>query len=170
MKVCLDNHILIWGVRGEFSEGQADMVPRTQALLEDLENSRAIIYIPAPVITEYLLGVDPERHPETLEKLSRRFSIANQDVVSAQRAAELWLKRNGGRRQLSAELREAANGASRQVLKVDCQIVGIALAKRADVIYTHDPGIKAFADGMIRVSEVPIPQTNLQLRLPSIEP
>lgn len=164
MRVCLDNHILIWGVRGEFSEGQHDMVPRAQALLEELENQRATIIVPAPVITEYLLGVDPERHPDTIEKLSRRFSIAPYDTAAALRSTDLWLRRNGGRT-LSSELKALANGASRQVLKIDCQIVGIALAKRADVIYSHDPGIRSFAEGVVKVSDVPIYDGYVQTRL-----
>ncbi len=33
-RVCLDNHILIWGIRGISTPGQEGMVGRTQALFD----------------------------------------------------------------------------------------------------------------------------------------
>lgn len=154
MIVCLDNHILIWGVRGEFSLGQDDMVPRTKALLADLQDRRATVIVPAPVASEYLLGVHMERHAETMATLGKYFMVAPFDAVAAPVSSQIWLERNGGRT-LSPELQASAGGASRQVLNVDCQVVGIAIVRHANVIYTHDPGIRAMAGDRIKVEQVP---------------
>lgn len=51
-KVCLDNHILIWGVRGVATPGQEDHVERARQLCEDLDQSDSRVMIPSVVVAE----------------------------------------------------------------------------------------------------------------------
>ena len=40
-RVCLDNHIMIWGIRGYSTQGQEGMVSRAQELLSELVTSQS---------------------------------------------------------------------------------------------------------------------------------
>lgn len=162
MIVCLDPHVLVWGVRCYADEGQEEMVPRAQKLLEQLEKEKATIIVPAPVVAEYLLGVPPERQPEVHEALAKRFAIAPFDAAAAALFAEIWYRRNGGR-SVSEEMRFGLDCTSKHVLKVDCQIVAIARSRKANVIYSHDEGVRKFAGNEIEVRAIPPLTKNQQL-------
>ena len=60
--VCVDNHILIWGIREYAEPGQAEMIPRTKAFFEDCKKSSIKIMVPALVLAELLTAVDPRMH------------------------------------------------------------------------------------------------------------
>lgn len=51
-RVCLDNNILIWGVRRRATGGQEGHIPRAVALFEELDESGARIIVPTPVLSE----------------------------------------------------------------------------------------------------------------------
>ncbi|MGI9952323.1 PIN domain-containing protein [Moorellaceae bacterium AZ2] len=153
MIVCLDTHILIWGIRGEAKAGQEFQIVRTKSLLKKLEEERHRIIIPSPVLAEFLLGVPYDRYAAIMSVLNK-FIIAPFDAKAAFEFARLWKNKNKGR-SLAEEVRLALNGRGREAIKVDCQIVSIALSRGVDVIYSHDEGVKHFAEGEIRVLEVP---------------
>jgi hypothetical protein len=52
-RVCLDNHILIWGVRGVSTPGQEQEIERAKQLFEDLDQSDARVMIPSVVVAEF---------------------------------------------------------------------------------------------------------------------
>ena len=79
--VCLDNNILIWGIRGISTPGQEGMISRTQALFEDLDASDAHIMVPAVVVSEFLTGVPKAQHQSLLEVLNRRFELPPFDIL-----------------------------------------------------------------------------------------
>lgn len=66
-RVCLDNHILIWGVRGYATPGQEDRVERARDLFVELDESDAQVIVPAVVVAEFLAGVPRARHQDLLE-------------------------------------------------------------------------------------------------------
>lgn len=45
-RVCLDNNILIRGIRGQATPGQEGMINRAQALSDDLDEMEADILVP----------------------------------------------------------------------------------------------------------------------------
>ena len=154
-RVCLDNHILIWGIRGVSTPGQEGMISRTQALFEDLDESDADVMVPAVVVSEFLAGVPKPQHPGLLEVLNRRFQLPPFDVRTAAVAAELWrdaAERNPHLRDL---VREAFPGTEKAKIKADMMILATALVRKADVLYTHDGPLRAIADGLIEARNLP---------------
>ena len=89
-RACLDNHILIWGIRGVAEVGQEIMIRRAKALFEELEDQEADILVPAVVVSEFLAGVPKSQHAELLKALNRRFQLPPFDVRAAAVAAGLW--------------------------------------------------------------------------------
>ena len=146
--------ILVWGVRGEASPGDADKVERAKRFLTYLDQATEKVLVPAICAAEYLTGVPRERQPEALEELSRRFRIAPFDIKVAAIAADLWQEKNGGRR-LSDHLRASYGNASRAKIKADCYVVAAALAHGATIIYSDDPDVARWGDGRIKVYPLP---------------
>lgn len=164
MIVCLDTHILIWALR-DIPPGEEDESGlRAQALLALLEKDKHTVLIPSPVLSEFLLGVEEERQPEIAQEITRRFEVVPFDAAAAVATASLWVRKNGGR-SLSSTVGASVGNTPRQAIKVDFQILGIAISRRAEVIYSHDRGLKALARGeSVRVEEMP-PLSALRLQI-----
>jgi predicted nucleic acid-binding protein len=139
---------MIWGVRGISARGDERMIARTQRSIEFLNDSKFTIMIPAPVVAEYLVGAD-ETEMHELEILKRGFEFPEFNVRAAALAAEL--QRGGLLDSIHDEF-----GMSKQSIKVDAFIIGIAVIFDAEKIITHD--IREFtklARGRIAIEEVP---------------
>jgi predicted nucleic acid-binding protein len=157
-RACLDNHILIWGVRGVATQGQEEMINRAQALFEDLDADDTDIMVPAVVVAEFLAGVPKPQHVGLLDVLNRRFQVVPFDVRTAAIAAELWRDAAESNPHLRDQIREAFPGTERAKIKADLMILASALARGADVLYTHDGPLKTAADGRIEVRNLPPPR------------
>lgn len=164
-RVCLDNNILIWGVRGVATSGQEEMIQRAQAFFEDLDASDADILIPTVVVAEFLAGVPKQQHLGLLDVLHRRFQVVPFDVRTAAIAAELWRDAAERNPHLKDQIRDAFPGIERAKIKADLMILATALARGADVLYTHDGPLKMAAGGRIEVRELPPPRPR-QVDLP----
>jgi len=154
MIACFDTCVLIWGIQGKASPEFSPKVGQTRALLNQLEQSKAKIIVPAPVAFELLLDVHPERHGVVLQTLNQRFRVVTYDTAAAAKNAEIWLKRigrNGG----VSEFRSQWPTVTKAELRFDCQIVAIAALCGADVLYSEDPHVIAFAEGIVNVQPVP---------------
>lgn len=165
-RVCLDNHILIWGIRGISTPGQEDMISRTQALFEDLDGSDGDVMVPSVVVTEFLAGVPKPQHTGLLEVLNRRFQLPPFDVRTAAVAAGLWREAAERNPHLRELVREAFPGTEKAKIKADMMILATALVRNADVLYTHDGALRKIAEGLIKVRDLPPPrpkQTDLPL-------
>lgn len=154
-RACLDNHILIWGVRGVSTPGQEGMINRAQSLFEDLDAADADIIVPAVVVAEFLAGVPVPQHIGLLDVLNRRFQVVPFDVRTASIVAELWRDAAERNPHLRDQIREAFPGTERAKIKADLMILASALARGADVLYTHDGPLKVAAAGRIEVRELP---------------
>lgn len=157
-RVCLDNNILIWGIRGVSTPGQAGMISRTQALFQDLDESDADIIVPAVVVSEFLAGVPKPQHPGLLEVLNRRFQLPPFDVRTAAVAAGLWRDAAERNPHLREVVREAFPGTEKAKIKADIMILATALVRNADVLYTHDGPLRTIADNLIEVRDLPSPR------------
>lgn len=155
MRVCLDNHILIWGIRAAATRGQESMIVRAKALIEDLDRNDAEILVPAVVIAEFLAGAPKEQHAELLNVLHRRFQLPPFDVRAAAVAAGLWrdfAERNSAWRE---QIRTEFPGIQNVKIKADVQILATALARGAETLYTQDGPLTTLATGLIQVRELP---------------
>lgn len=155
MLVCIDNHILVWGIRREATPGQEKMIKRTGLLLEYLEENDALIIIPSVVVGEFMVRVPPDKHKKVLAVLEKRFQIAPYDTAAALIAAQLWIEKNKGSSRVSDDLREGLKDPSRIKLKDDCKIIATAIKCKADCIYSEDDGVQKFGQGKIEVRDVP---------------
>jgi len=147
--IYLDTHIIIWGVKNESSPGQEVMIQRTNELLASLDSK--LVAIPAVVVGELLLCLPIAAHPEFLDKISKNFVIHPYDAAAARRAAEVWITaKNAGAVKAIQD-----DGKSRETIKADCQIIGIALSRNGTCIYSHDDDIRRLAGSLIQVRLVP---------------
>jgi predicted nucleic acid-binding protein len=143
--VCLDTHILIWGVLGEATTSQKDMVDRAQRFLRSLDKESARVLVPPTVVAELVWKVPEAKHPGVLRVLQQRFLLASLDPAGACLSAAI-AQRNGG---------AVKSATGRETIRADCQIVAVALAYRVTRLYSNDPDIKRLAEGFVQVEEMP---------------
>lgn len=146
--ICLDNHVLIWGIKGQCTEGQEDMIPLAKKFIESMDKDICAL-IPAVVVAEYLMPIPLESHAEVINTLNRDFAIAPFDTLCASKFSLIW---NANKSEAGELLK---NGATRNELKVDSLIVATAVARKAECIYSYDKWIRTIAKGFIEVREIP---------------
>ncbi len=145
MIVCLDTHILIWGIKREASPGQEPEIERAARFLQWLENKRHTVLIPSPVLGEFLMRVPPQAHSNVLSLFHAHFIVPPYDALCASQFARIWQHKNGLK---SGEL-------SRREIKVDSMIVAVAIVQQAEAIYSNDDGLRKVAQGLIDVRPMP---------------
>ena len=93
------------------------------------------IALPMPVISEFIAGDNNEARSLSLLKPNSKFKNLDFDAKAALSAAKVYRDyRNLPKNRKSQD--------SRQKVKVDIQIIGIALANNATAIISHDHGLK----------------------------
>ena len=156
--ICVNNHLLIWGVRNEATKGQEDMVAKAVRYINFLDEQKDDILVPSVVLAEFLAGVPDERSAAVLAVMEKRFKIAPFDTPAAVIAARIWRKMKLENPALLDELKQA--GDSRTKIKADIQIIATAVARKAAQIISHDAGLQKLAIGLI--DAVPIPDIPTQ--------
>ncbi len=146
--VTFDTPLLIYGIQQKASSENADLVTRTKELIRRLGDKRAKIMVPAPALTEFLVGLPPPlRSPKILTDL---FAVGSFDAQCAQIAAEL--QANVDRMK---QIRQQYQ-IPKQCLKVDTMIIATAIAYNSGMIYTNDLGhFKDIAQNRIVIKEIP---------------
>ena len=94
------------------------------------------IALPMPAISEFIAGDDNEARSLSLLKPNSKFKNLDFDAKAALSAAKVY---RDYRKSLP---RHNQNQRPDQKVKVDIQIIGIALANNASALITHDKGIK----------------------------
>ncbi len=151
--VCLDTHILIWAIKEQSSPGQEHMIPRAKKFLGYLETEKSIVLVPAIVVAELLMRVPSELHAMVTNLLDKSFVIPPFDLQSSTHFARTWQEnQNQG---IIKELQEKFQ-AKREEIKADCMIIATALSRGAECIYSYDDKLRIFANGHIKVEEIPI--------------
>lgn len=165
--VCLDNHVLIWGIKEQPTDGQEEMVSRTKAFIESLNNDETIVLIPSVVIAEFLMPVPSEFHAMVINLFNKNFIIAPFDALAASKFSLIW-----NAYKPPDEAKELIdNQATRAELKADSMIVATAIARKADYIVSHDTWLKTIAKNFIEVKEIPfIPEQAKQFPRGKDEP
>jgi predicted nucleic acid-binding protein len=154
--VCLDTHVLIWGIGEYGTKGQEPMIDRTKRFIKYLDNQKSQILLPSVIVAEFLMSAPPEQHPTITNLLERTFMVAPFDTQAAAMYSRIWQDKKG--KGIVKQIQ--SGGSTREVIKVDCMLVSIAVVRGASIIYSHDQkGVAKIAEGYIDVSEVPdIPQ------------
>ena len=104
--------------------------------------------IPAPALMEYLVGLDAEEAIRQLSSLQRYFLITAFDVPAAVLAADL-------ERGKTRSLVRANKDLDKNKVRIDAQIVAVAIVNGAEKIISHDPHFRELAAGRIDVEEIP---------------
>ena len=149
--VCFDNHILIWGIKEEASSGQEEMIPKAKRFIKQLDEEGSKVLIPANVIAEFLMLIPHNEHGKVIGQFDKHFIVAPFDTAAASCFAKIWRERNddGTVEKLKQE------GATKNKITFDCQIVAIAVTHGASCIYSYDEHIQKFAEGYLDVKEIP---------------
>jgi len=155
--VCLDTHVIIWGIKEEATPGQEEMVQRAKNYIRHQDEQNVDLMVPAPVVAEAMIRGDVDQLRTIRTIIERSFFIAAFDSPAAFLAAELERGRS------AAKLLEEGR-APRSHIRIDAQIAAIAIVQKAEVIVSHDPHMCTIAQNRIPVIELPdIPeQGNLQ--------
>lgn len=158
MLVFVDTQILVWGIRKHATRGQEDELKKAESFFDNAKSNNLIIGIAAPTLSEYLMGTPVEKHTEAFHYFNTHFRIFPFDTLAALKGAQLWEEhyKNLSLRQIIKD-----TGYQRQVLKVDHQIVSIAVSNKADCIYSHDQGLKKFGSRFIPIKELEPVQLSL---------
>jgi predicted nucleic acid-binding protein len=138
------------------------MIPRAIQLLEYLDETQARVLVPTPVVAEFLVGAEERDHSTILQVLQTRFIVAPFDVLAALATARA--RRKNRQTGLEDAVRDEFRGARPQI-PVDHMIIGIALANRAERLYTNDAKLRRFAEPHLTVREIP-PLREKQMPLP----
>jgi predicted nucleic acid-binding protein len=149
--VCLDTHVLIWGIQGKCSPGQELMVHRSKALIDRLDKGNKQMFVPTVVVGEFLAKIPIGEHQSVMGVVQKRFMVVQYDLLAAMWYARIWNMAPS-----TSDLDDLKKaGKSRQELKADRMIVATAKASGAECIYSHDPGVATFGRGIIEVLPIP---------------
>ena len=171
--IAFDTQILIWGVQGVAKPGQRGMIARTEAYLDLLGKRKSEkVIVPLPAAMEYVCGFPIEEQQKQWPVLSKRFALVPFDL----RAAEIE-RRRVERDRAASSPKKSKSGATvkvdfaeltRQQIKVDVQILAIAIAAGATEIVTHDiDHFSSFARGYpIEVRDIPLATVQPPLPFP----
>lgn len=154
MLVAFDSSFLITLFDSRYGEAGA-LDPRLTHLIATLEREKATIVIPAPALSEVLIGAG-DAAPRYLNaiNISARFRVA----PFAERAAV----------EAAAAHREAIKAGDKkegqrfwQKVKYDRQIVSIAIVEGASILYSNDDDIRRLAASssleVVRMDDLPEP-------------
>ncbi len=146
--VCLDTHVIIWGIKEEATQGQEKMVQRAKSYIRHQEEQGVDLMVPAPVVAEAMIKGDVDQLQAIRTIIERSFFIAAFDSPAAFIAAELERGRS------VARLREEGR-VPRNHIRIDAHIAAIAIVQKAEVIISHDPHMRTIAQDRIQVIELP---------------
>jgi hypothetical protein len=91
--------------------------------------------------------IPQEEHSKITRKIQSSFIIPPYDDAAAAIFAQIWqTNKNNG---LPAE------ATTREKMKTDSMIVAIAVANKAKIMYSEDPGLCKFAKGFIETRDIP---------------
>ena len=150
--VCIDTHIVIWGIKKQATKGQENMISRAESFLNWLDENKKKIIIPVPVISELLVPVPNEAHEKFLQTIHSKFRVVPFDEVAAVRMAQIF---NSKTDEPELKAYRDENQIPREKMKIDFQIASIAIVRGAECIYSHDPHLMKFVGDIIPVKEMP---------------
>ena len=149
--VCIDTHILVWGVRGVAEPGQEVMVERAEHFFGKCQEDGVKVLLPALVLAELVAGTPPEVATALARTMQQRFMIAPFDARAAEEFGHMW--RRWKENHPDGNVREGES--TRQKFRIDHMILATAITRGAWCIYSHDPDLRRLSDKRIEVLELP---------------
>ncbi len=91
--VCIDSHIVIWGIKNQSEPSQDAMRERAKIFLEQLDQNKIQVLIPTIVIAETLIKELEQKHPVFMKVFSENFIIGDFNMGVAEVYARIMRKR-----------------------------------------------------------------------------
>ncbi|WP_097084071.1 MULTISPECIES: type II toxin-antitoxin system VapC family toxin [unclassified Pseudomonas] len=143
MKIVIDTNVLVQIMQNESStdlhhpetgEVVDRLFERAAALVEHVDTVGGLVVLPAPVLSEYLFGVARQSFQSHIDVINsvKSIEVAPFDQLAAIECAMLVS---------DAEQKEMDPDATKAKLRVDRQILAIAVAAGVSEIWTHDKGL-----------------------------
>jgi hypothetical protein len=138
---------------------------RVLGLIQDLEDAREQVVVPAPALSELLVtdGADVQDILTTLHGSSFIRIESFDERAAVELAMRLRDARKGGDQREGLPI-------TKNAMKFDRQIVAISLVSGASVLYSDDDGVAKFAMGcglaVKRVADLPVPASQQTLPFP----
>ncbi|MCC6676669.1 MAG: PIN domain-containing protein [Phycisphaerales bacterium] len=142
----LDTNALIWGLKGEHTAGQQDMLKRARFALAEIEADKLQIIIPTIALAELAVTMTEKKAAEFIAEAEERFVIAPFDSRSAEVATRLW--------RTHSNVAEHDRIPRRQ-LKVDVLIIASAFCAGTRRFYTHDKNCRKLAATLMDARDLP---------------
>ena len=149
--VCLDNNILSYALKRESTKADENFILRADQLMESLKNERVVLVLPAPVVAEFFVRVEPQYVEISLRLITNSFQVLPFDLQVAVIAARIQTERLI----LSEQSGQKLTTLLRRQLTVDVQIIAVAIARKVDVIYSENDDFLKVASGRIRAEKMP---------------
>lgn len=105
------------------------------------------------MVHEVLVGIPPDQHSDYLAAMEQEFVVGVFDLLAARLAAEI---------EYGAVKPKSRDDRIR--LRLDAQILAIAIVQGASVVISHDQGMASLASGRIRVMELPSVQRQEEMK------
>lgn len=148
-KVCVDTNMLIWYIKRQCTPGQEDCLDKADYLFNYLERNKITVVVPSVVVAE-LLGnvVDEDEREEYFDYIAENFEIAQHDVLSARKYAELRVKLST----VNAKQYLSQNNIPKCQITNDYNICSVAISSGCDTIFSHNiKHFEKFADHQIKI-------------------
>lgn len=162
--ICLDNNLLIWGVQQISNPSQKEMIKKSIAIIECIENKNAEqlkpfhkIIIPSIVLGEFLVGCkDAQVKRDFFKKIQTRFRVIEYTPIAAKLYSDIYqYLPNQQAKQIIKN-----DGITRANLKADLMIYATALSCKTSCIVTHDKGMQVVSEYMPDSHAVPVKLIN----------
>lgn len=144
---CFDTQIIIWGIKNEATEGQEENIDKAKSLLKKCQEENIRIIIPSIVLAEAIVPLSSARSVEFTNRISKITRIYPFDTGAAIKFSQIWKK--------CLHLAKEKDDFNRTKMKADTMILAIALANKADCLYTEDKGLSNIAGDFIQVRKLP---------------
>lgn len=152
-RICLDAHVLIWGIRNEAVTGQESMCERARQLISWLAQQKNFeVTLPSIVVAEAIARANDEQARAALRAFRRDWIVLPFDEHSAVEARRVFQRFDQRRKE------GAPKPPCRDCLMGDVKILGTMLAHGAKVIFTHDETTMVpLAAGLVTTQPIEIP-------------
>jgi predicted nucleic acid-binding protein len=130
--VAVDSMTLVWGVRGDRTEGDGADGQRRNAnwLFQQFTERKTQVIVAAVSVAEYLTPLDSAKHRAAIDVLNQRFLLQPFTSDCAALAADLF-----GR---GKKMRVGGVPGGRPILRADTLIIATAKIHGAACLYTND--------------------------------
>lgn len=148
--VCIDTNILIWGIMKKSSSSQSNMIDVATSFFDYMDKNKYNLVLPSLVVSEILVVEPIDKQREILNILKKSFIIKEFSESTALKMAELYQNKYKDYKDFCKQ-----EGIRKEKMKFDMAIVATAVESNCTCIYSHDPDIQKFANGIVEVKKMP---------------